>query len=253
MPKSQRKFCLTSGIIFSLIGIFLVFLDIRTSESSTAALGILALPFIVPLFFVIGMGLGYITRFLIINYKTRTPMTTYQKNVLVVALIIFLPLCFFIYIQKSDDVVVRHIVSFLKMDDTWAEDWYIVAGKTRSYDEKIKRLTSAIKFKQDFSEAYRARANYQPSYEKAIEDYNKAIKYKPHFYYNIELDDGYYIDLYIKRGIVKESLKDFNGAIEDYSEAIKLNPTDSVSESRQIEAYNLRGDLKSKLGDKRVK
>jgi len=253
-PKSPWIYCVSFGIIFSFIGIFLLFYDIQTSGSSTAALGIIALPFIALLFFVIGMGLGFIASFFIINYQTRKSMTTYQKSVLGFALIILLPLCFFIYLITSDDVVVISIVSFLQKEDTWAEDWYIGASKTRNNPEKrIKRYSSALKFKPNFSEAYSARAgikrNRLKDYKGAIQDYNKAIESKPHYYSNINRGDGYYINLYIRRGSAKEVLKDYKGAIEDYTKAIELNPTDQWSRSSHDDAYKRRGVAKGKLGD----
>jgi len=197
----------------------------------------------------IGMGLGFIASFLIKNYQTGKSMTTYQKNVLGFALIILLPLCFFIYLQKSDDVVVRFIVSSLQWEDTWAEDWYFVANKTRNDPEKqIKRYSSALKFKPNFAEAYRARAgikhNRLKDYKGAIQDYNKAIESKPHFHSNIKRGEGYYINLYIWRGRAKEKLKDYKGAIEDYTKAIELNPTDGWS---RADAYKRRGVLEEVL------
>jgi len=202
----------------------------------------------------IGMGLGFIASFLIKNYQTGKSMTTYQKNVLGFALIILLPLCFFIYLQKSDDVVVRFIVSSLQWEDTWAEEWYIVASKTRNDPEKqIKRYSSALKFKPNFSEAYSARAgikrNRLKDYKGAIQDYNKAIESKPHYYSNINRGEGYYINLYIWRGSAKEKLKDYKGAIKDYTKAIELNPTDDRSRSSHDGAYKRRGVAKGKLGD----
>ena len=47
--------------------------------------------------------------------------------------------------------------------------------------------------------------------------------------------------LYMQRAIVKENLKDFQGAIEDYSVIIEHAPT--------IEAYGRRGNLRVSIGD----
>ena len=47
---------------------------------------------------------------------------------------------------------------------------------------------------------------------------------------------------YFKRGTIKGRLEDYSGAIEDYSKAIEINPKDGDS-------YNLRGVLKYELKD----
>ena len=49
-------------------------------------------------------------------------------------------------------------------------------------------------------------------------------------------------DEYFKRGISKNSLQDYKGAIEDYSEAIRLKPDYAV-------AYYNRGNSKYSLQD----
>lgn len=66
---------------------------------------------------------------------------------------------------------------------------------------------------------------------KALSLINKAIKQEPNNY-------GYYNN----RGIIKESMKDYKGAIADYSYAIKLNPTYAI-------AYNNRGNLYKNLNN----
>ena len=51
-----------------------------------------------------------------------------------------------------------------------------------------------------------------------------------------------YTNAYYNRGIVKNNLKDYYGAIADYSKVIELEPDDA-------DAYYNRGVLKNNLGD----
>lgn len=48
---------------------------------------------------------------------------------------------------------------------------------------------------------------------------------------------------FLNSGISKAAKKDTKGAISDFNQAIKLNPT-------YVEAYQNRGNLKAKLGDR---
>ena len=54
--------------------------------------------------------------------------------------------------------------------------------------------------------------------------------------------DSNYVEAYRKRGLAKEELKDFSGAIVDYSRAIKIDPNYAT-------AYFNRGVCKFYLGD----
>ena len=47
---------------------------------------------------------------------------------------------------------------------------------------------------------------------------------------------------YTNRGKAKDELKDYNGAIEDYNQAIEIEPNDPS-------AYFIRGVVKKKLND----
>ena len=71
-----------------------------------------------------------------------------------------------------------------------------------------------------------------------LKDYNGAIS---DFTKAIELnpDDA---DAYYNRGLAKSNLEDYYGAISDYNKAIELNPNDALS-------YNNRGVAKALLGN----
>lgn len=70
-------------------------------------------------------------------------------------------------------------------------------------------------------------------YINAIKNYNKAISFLPSL-----------TDVYYNRGIAKEMLKDFTGAIEDFSKGIELNA------SNKVDAFHRRGYIRFyKLND----
>ena len=145
-------------------------------------------------------------------------MKTYQKIFLFFGILILYLLCLFIYIQKSDDVVVISIISYLQWEEKWAEDWFIVARKSSSNPEKaIKYYSSAIKFNPNFSEAYSGRGwlkyRFVKDYKGAIQDFTKAIELNP------SSSNSYY-----NRGAAKYYLQDYRGAMQDFTKAIELNP-----------------------------
>lgn len=74
-------------------------------------------------------------------------------------------------------------------------------------------------------------ASQQGNNTKALYLMNKAIKQNTNSY-----------SYYNNRGVIKESAKDYNGAIADYTTAIKLNPNYAT-------AYNNRGSLYKNLNN----
>ena len=81
------------------------------------------------------------------------------------------------------------------------------------------------------------------NYIKSIEDFDNAIKlgsnsyYKKHQYDKIGFANAFYC-----RGAAKKEIEDLNGAILDFSEAIKYNPEDKI-------AYSERRDLYLKISE----
>ena len=124
--------------------------------------------------------------------------------------------------------------------------------------EAIEDYSQALKLNPKDVPTYTYRANIKRKlgdYTGAIEDYNQAItKLKDgSFTYTYQtenslttvtttLDDSSISDIYKDRGWTKRALGDQAGAIEDFTQAIKLKPDDVV-------AYSLRGMSKSELGD----
>jgi len=98
--------------------------------------------------------------------------------------------------------------------------------KTDSY-EKLKR---AIEL---FNEAYYS--SQKGNYQEAINLYSAAINAYPVDHLKRKSEAFY------NRGLNKRFLNDFTGAVQDYSEAIKLQP-------EYYKAYNNRGFLNLKLG-----
>ena len=64
-----------------------------------------------------------------------------------------------------------------------------------------------------------------------IEDYNKALDLDPN-----------YTEAYYNRGLAKDELQDYEGAIEDYNKALDLDPNDTY-------AYNNRELALQKLNE----
>lgn len=72
----------------------------------------------------------------------------------------------------------------------------------------------------------------------AISAYDEYIKANPEFW------GGYY-----RRGFLKDNLKDVNGAIEDYSTSIVLNPSYPYSYLGRADKYMLKGDKEAAMKD----
>jgi tetratricopeptide (TPR) repeat protein len=82
------------------------------------------------------------------------------------------------------------------------------------------------------------------NYIKSIEDFDNAIKlglnsiYKKYQYDKISFANAFYC-----RGEAKKEIEDLNGAILDFSEAIKYNPEDKIAYSERRDLYLRIGEL----------
>jgi tetratricopeptide (TPR) repeat protein len=103
----------------------------------------------------------------------------------------------------------------------------------------LKDSEIVIKLNPKNSLAYYLRGEVKESLnmsKSAIADFNEAIRLKT-------LDHSNLILAYKGRARAKVAMKDHLGAIRDYSEVLKLNPTDPMS-------YYMRGQMKLLSGDK---
>ncbi len=99
-------------------------------------------------------------------------------------------------------------------------------GDTKGANQDLINVQLMIEKSIEGLKAYEdAGMNYDSGdYINAIKNYNKAISILPSL-----------TDVYYNRGISKEMLKDFTGAIEDFSKGIELNA------SNKVDAYHRRG------------
>jgi tetratricopeptide (TPR) repeat protein/S1-C subfamily serine protease len=116
----------------------------------------------------------------------------------------------------------------------WNYQGYILAG-LKEYDLAIASLNIAIGLEPRNLVARNEKANIlsnQKKYAAAISVYDEMIRMRPEAY------------IYRNRGLMKAALKDNQGAINDYNQAIQINPN-------YANAYNSRGAIKATLKDRK--
>lgn len=115
--------------------------------------------------------------------------------------------------------------------------------RTQAGDAKgaLADYDQAVSIDPTYTDAYINRANLKVSafndYEAAIGDYNKAIDFLKTGKSGSYLLRRDYSDVYNNRGLIKVNMNDISGALQDYGEAIRMNPSFA-------EAYNNRALLK---------
>jgi tetratricopeptide (TPR) repeat protein len=65
----------------------------------------------------------------------------------------------------------------------------------------------------------------------------------------ISLDTGRTAKYFMQRGLIKERILDYDGAINDYTSAIKLDPDNAVAYERRSEAKFAKGDIEGYFED----
>ncbi len=111
-----------------------------------------------------------------------------------------------------------------------AEDFFrdgISKVEQRDYRGAIAAFSRAIEADPEFTIAYYNRANLYyaiEEYEAALEDYDRALELEPE-----------YVSAYINRGNLRSLLGDIEGSIADYNEALRIaNENDSIAVDPQV-------------------
>jgi tetratricopeptide (TPR) repeat protein len=111
------------------------------------------------------------------------------------------------------------------LDENYSEAYYLRAlcnSNLEKYDRALKDFNKTIELKPDFKEAYINRGFYVfekiGKFQAAIDDYNTYLDLSP---------DGDHAFAYNNRGYAKYRLNDYEGAMTDILESIRLNPDNS--------------------------
>lgn len=108
--------------------------------------------------------------------------------------------------------------------------------KSNREAKALADYAEAIRVDGNNHSAFAARSNIhlaRQDFEKAIVDLETATKIEP----GIETYRLWLANLYERRGIEHQQKKEFDGAIQDYTSAIKLVPTNPIYFERRAEAY----------------
>ncbi|OBQ33400.1 MAG: hypothetical protein AN487_20465, partial [Anabaena sp. CRKS33] len=109
-----------------------------------------------------------------------------------------------------------------------------VYGYSNQLDKALAAINQAIQLQPNNPNLYNQKSAVLSDlkrYKEAAAAINKAIELSPR------------AGFYTNRGLVRAELGDKPGAIDDYNQAIKINPNDA-------QAYNNRGNVRDDLGDK---
>ncbi|MDB5287899.1 MAG: hypothetical protein JWR05_2848 [Mucilaginibacter sp.] len=116
--------------------------------------------------------------------------------------------------------------------------------RLKNYKKAIEDHTQAISYNSKNGDAYWHRAtayNYNGDYQLAIDDYSTAM------FYNFDPED--LATLYDNRGNNKRQLKQYREAVNDYNNAIKLNPKKGKFYWDRGLAYQYNGDYQLAIDD----
>lgn len=125
-------------------------------------------------------------------------------------------------------------------------------SRLKDYQEAIEDFTQAIRLNPNNTDAYYVRGlarSVLKDDQKAIEDFTQALRIKPDFAEAkrslADLKDKqnrFQVRNFVTEGHKKYDRGDYEGAIEDYSEAVRLDPDNAY-------VYSFRGDAHAKLKD----
>lgn len=212
----------------------------------------------------------------IVNAETKTQKTVYTKPMISELL------------RKCNKGSIDSCNTLIKISPNMAELYYMRGlafmglfnfeiSKKNYLVQAEKDFSKAIQLEPNYPEAYGDRGSckdYLGNYEGAILDYTKAIKLEPNYkeaYYNRGNANGrvgkyqealkdydYIINNfpkqvdggdYCNRGLVYSELGNFNAALNDFNQAIKLEMNSKIINSEKAKSYNNRGTLKEDLKD----
>jgi len=109
-----------------------------------------------------------------------------------------------------------------------------------NYQGAIENYSKAIEIRPNLGYVFHGRGwvNMEiGNFEEALDDYENAKK----FFSKGELRDMG-ADFWNNFGVIKDNLKDYKGALNEYNKAIKINPNDSLY-------YANRANVRFELGD----
>ncbi len=132
--------------------------------------------------------------------------------------------------QKASEDYSKAIALNPGYADAYAGRGFIDHAIGKEYAKAISDYSKAIELRPDNAETYKFRGDAYLSLNRsddALSDFNKAIALNP----------GYF-DAYISRGNYYQYIKNhYNRAVDDYNEAIKLDPENAVARRLRRDAY----------------
>jgi tetratricopeptide (TPR) repeat protein len=142
-----------------------------------------------------------------------------------------------LYWSGKDPEAITALQQAVKSQPDFVPAWNnlsLVYRESNQLDKALAAINQAIQLQPNNPKLYNQKyavLRDLKKYKEAAAAINKAIEISPRAAF------------YSNRGVVRYELGDKQGAIEDYNQAIKINPNDAYT-------YNNRGNVRSKLGDK---
>lgn len=116
--------------------------------------------------------------------------------------------------------------------------------KTGNYTESLKDYNQAIQINANFTKAYLGRAQTYTllkEYKKAIKDYDMVLAKSP--------NHPKRMIIYFNQAILKEYLKDYQGALEYYNKVLQLDKNFAKAYTNRGNILYLKGDVRGACAD----